>query len=337
MYSDPGFKWLNSYLPQVKQQTLNTHKHNFNINFCFFFLIYRHYYKLKLFLEVLNYSIHSSSGYSASYTPNNIKVNCPSDQASRWSSASNDQNQFLILEILDDETTQHNHNNNNSNVNNGLALLESIGFGKFHKGTRNSHNYCLIIKLNFLIVHVCNLKEFKVFAGPSLDSLHLILHIGLNNDTIPESFPPNYSLSSLPDKLSFPVKFVKIVPMAAWGSNFNFSIWYIELRGWTDGGGSSGLVKAALDEYNRVKEEETTRLVLKFLRQHRHSAAFDALQNDSPVKLEDPLVTQLHLLINQNRLIEAESLLIDLYNKDNCIFNQYLHDNVPYEVHWTRL
>lgn len=193
---------------------------------------------------------------------------------------------------------------------------------------------------------MCNLKEFKVFAGPSLDSLHLILHTGLNNDTVPESFPPDYSLAALPDKLAFPVKFVKIVPLAAWGSNFNFSIWYIELRGWSESSGGilaaggscgGGLVKAALDEYTRVKEQETTRLVLKFLRQHSHTAAFSALQNDVPVQLEAPVVTQLHFLITQNRLKEAEALLLDLYAQDPRVFDQYLHTQVPYEVQWTRL
>lgn len=188
------------------------------------------------------------------------------------------------------------------------------------------------------IVHVCNLKEFKVYAGPTLDSLHLILHTGLNNDTVPESFPPDYSLSGLPDKLPFPVRFVKIVPLAAWGSNFNFSIWYIELRGWADTlDPTSNLVRAAMDEYNRVKEEETTRLVLKFLRQHRHTAAFTALQSDVPVQLEAPAVTQLHTLISQNRLTEAEALLVDLYTQDPAVFDQFLQTSVPYEVHWTRL
>lgn len=185
---------------------------------------------------------------------------------------------------------------------------------------------------------MCNLKEFKVFAGPSLDSLHLILHTGLNNDTIPESFPPDYSLSALPDKLPFPVRFVKIVPLAAWGSNFNFSIWYIELRGWSESSSAcSGLVKAALDEYTRVKEQETTRLVLKFLRQHRHTVALSALQADVPVQLEAPIVTQLHVLITQNRLKEAEALLIGLYSQNPRVFDQFLHTQVPYEVQWTRL
>ena len=211
---------------------------------------------------------------------------------------------------------------------------------------------CLQLSLLFLVpvyipcalhlytVHVCNLKEFKVFAGPSLDSLHLILHTGLNNDTIPESFPPDYSLSFLPAKLPFPIKFVKIVPLAAWGSNFNFSVWYVELRGWTDNSVSascSGLVKATWEEYNRVKEHETTRMVLKFLRQHRHMAAFSALQEEVPVQLEAPAVSQLHDLINQNRFNEAEDLLVSMYTADPTVFDEYIHTQVPYEVHWTRL
>lgn len=192
----------------------------------------------------------------------------------------------------------------------------------------------------FFIVHVCNLKEFKVYAGPNLNNLHLLLHTGLNNDTVPESFPPDYSLSGLPDKLPFPVQYVKIVPLAAWGSNFNFSIWYMELRGWdsaVDSSTSAQLVKATLDEYNRSKEQQTTRLILKFLRQHNHQAAFTALHTSSGVQLEAPVVTELHNFITQNRFKEAEKLLIDLFNHDSTIFDQYLHDHVPYQVEWTRL
>lgn len=91
------------------------------------------------FLEVLNYSIHSSSGFSASYTAGNVRVNCPTDQASRWSSASNDQNQFLILEISEEEAAAALAGQPNSveqAAGCGMALLESIGFGKFHKGNK---------------------------------------------------------------------------------------------------------------------------------------------------------------------------------------------------------
>jgi len=29
----------------------------------------------------------------------------------------------------------------------------------------------------------------------------------------------------------FPCLYIKICPLVAWGTNFNFSIWYVELRG----------------------------------------------------------------------------------------------------------
>lgn len=185
-------------------------------------------------------------------------------------------------------------------------------------------------------MHVCNLKEFKVYAGPSLSCLHPLLHTGLNNDTVPESFPPDYSLSGLPDKQPFPVQYVKIVPLAAWGSNFNFSIWYMELRGWEDTN-TVQLVKATLEEYNQSKKAQTTRLILKFLRQHNHQDAFASLQNDSGIQLEAPVVTQLHSHMAQKQFQAAEQLLITLFTQNPQIFNQYLHENVPYEAHWTRL
>lgn len=262
-----------------------------------------------------------------------MRANEPTDQASRWSSAANDQNQFLMLKL------------------DKMALIESIGFGKFHKGKKGNNAkvpksiilpyYQLqSLFLSFcLVVHVCNLKEFKIYAGPSVDNLHLILHTGLNNDTVPESFPPDYSLSGLPDSLPFPVLFLKIVPLAAWGSNFNFSIWYVEIKGWDSTGSAAGvdLVKAALDEYNRTREIETTRLILKFLRQHSHKEALLALQASSGVQLEAPEVTQLHSLITHRQFQEAESLLLAMYAKDPTIFDQYLHESVPYKVQWTRL
>lgn len=180
-----------------------------------------------------------------------------------------------------------------------------------------------------------------MFAGPNLSSLHPILHTGLTNDTISESFPPDYSLSGLPDKQPFPVQFIKIVPLAAWGSNFNFSIWYIELKGWensnSDSSASSQLVKATLEEYNKIKEQQTTRLILKFLRQQNHLEAFNALQTTSGIQLEAPVVTQLHKLIKENCFKEAEKLLIDIFNHEPHIFDQYLHENVPYQVQWTKL
>ncbi|KAG0231647.1 hypothetical protein BGW42_008723 [Actinomortierella wolfii] len=49
--------------------------------------------------KVLDYDVHSCSSYSASYLPENIKVNNPQDQSSRWSSGSNNQMQYIMIKL----------------------------------------------------------------------------------------------------------------------------------------------------------------------------------------------------------------------------------------------
>lgn len=46
----------------------------------------------------------------------------------------------------------------------------------------------------------------------------------------------------------FPCQYLKIVPIAAWGANFNFSIWCVEIRGISD----SKVVQPAYDDFIRV-------------------------------------------------------------------------------------
>lgn len=61
-------------------------------------------------------------------------------------------------------------------------------------------------------------------------TLTLFSHSGLNNDTRPETFTIRHTLGGQP----FPCRFIKIVPLQSWGSSFNFSIWFVELRGTDD-------------------------------------------------------------------------------------------------------
>ena len=46
----------------------------------------------------------------------------------------------------------------------------------------------------------------------------------------------------------FPCLYIKIVPLVAWGTNFNFSIWYVELRGHSQ----QHIVEKAYQEYVNV-------------------------------------------------------------------------------------
>ena len=104
---------------------------------------------------------------------------------------------------------------------------------------------------------MCNMKEFKVYGGLTLDSmvelLHngtvnlifdLFRHVGLRNDSEPETFPLRYKSNNV----LFPLKYIKITPLMAWGANFNFSIWYVELRGIAD----QEVVDRAMSEYLSV-------------------------------------------------------------------------------------
>ncbi|KAJ2602741.1 hypothetical protein H4R99_002594 [Coemansia sp. RSA 1722] len=65
--------------------------------------------------DLLPYEIHSWSSHSANFLPNNILVDRPHDQASRWSTVVNNHRQFITLRLE------------------RPALVRSIKFGKFYK------------------------------------------------------------------------------------------------------------------------------------------------------------------------------------------------------------
>ncbi|GAB6029244.1 Muskelin 1, intracellular mediator containing kelch motif [Chamberlinius hualienensis] len=142
----------------------------------------------------LKYTIHKFSSFSASYVPENILVNKPNDQASRWSSESNSPPQFLILKLE------------------RPAIIKSITFGKYEK------------------THVCNVKKFKVYGGLCDETMIELVEGGLKNDHIPETFYTKFKI----DNNMFPCRYVKLYPTQSWGPTFNFSFWYVELYGIDD-------------------------------------------------------------------------------------------------------
>ncbi|XP_072327210.1 muskelin isoform X3 [Scyliorhinus torazame] len=141
--------------------------------------------------RALTYCVHKWSSYSSIYVPENILVDKPHDQSSRWSSESNYPPQYLILKLE------------------RPAIVQSITFGKYEK------------------THVCNLKKFKVYGGMSEENMTELLSSGLKNDYNKETFTLKHKI----DDQMFPCRFIKIVPLMSWGPSFNFSIWYVELHG----------------------------------------------------------------------------------------------------------
>ncbi|XP_060569193.1 muskelin-like [Ruditapes philippinarum] len=146
-------------------------------------------------IATLKFNIHKWSSYSYNYIPENIYVDKPADQSSRWSSDSNHPPQFLLLKLEQ------------------AAIVDSITFGKYEK------------------THVCNLiKSLKCYGGLMNDHMIELLESGLKNDHIPETFP----LKNEIDSNHFPCRYIKIVPLQTWGPSFNFSIWHVQLNGIDD-------------------------------------------------------------------------------------------------------
>lgn len=137
-----------------------------------------------------------------------IKEDKLNDQSSRWSSDSNNPPQFITLKL-----DKH-------------SIVENIQFGKFEK------------------THVCNLKRFKVCGGLTDECSMELLASGLKNDSVSETFELRHTVGDG----AFPCRYIKIVPLESWGPSFNFSIWYVELKGSSDW----SVVKPALDWLNLV-------------------------------------------------------------------------------------
>lgn len=148
------------------------------------------------FQKVLEFKIYKCSSFSSSYVPENILVDKPSDQTSRWSSDIDTYPQFLILKLR------------------FPSIVKTITFGKYEK------------------THVCNIKKFKVYGGLEPENMMELLENGLKNDSVPETFDLKHILGN--EENYFPVRYIKIVPLQSWGPSFNFSIWHVRLTGTDD-------------------------------------------------------------------------------------------------------
>ncbi|WAR25115.1 MKLN1-like protein [Mya arenaria] len=120
--------------------------------------------------STLKFEIHKWSSYSYNYKPENVFLDKPADQSSRWSSDSNHPPQYLILKLEQP------------------SIVNTVTFGKYEK------------------THVCNLKKFKVFGGLSDELMMELLESGLKNDHIPETFPIKNDI----DGNHFPCRYIKI-------------------------------------------------------------------------------------------------------------------------------
>ncbi|KAK7692405.1 hypothetical protein QCA50_004030 [Cerrena zonata] len=166
-----------------------------------------------------------------------------------------------------------------------------------------------------------------------------ILHAGLRNDPIPETFVlPHTNTAGVP----FPIQFVKIVPLSAHGQSFHTSIWYIALHGISD----PEFVENVRVQHEQYQETIILRYILKHLRQRRLltscqdllSHAFPGVSSRAPHSsnpFESPLISELHKSLVIRGDFEQSELLLS-----SCASNGLLSDAVlrfQPEAEWTRI
>lgn len=241
----------------------------------------------------LPYTISQCSAHSGRYIAENILVDSPMDQSSRWSGAyPGNAKQWIILRL---ET---------------LVVLKSITFGKFYKP------------------HPCNMKEFKLFVGVNEEHMSEVLHSGLKNDSISETFPIKHVNKA---GVCFPTRYVKIVPFSAHGQSFHTSIWHVAMTGITD----PAYVEQVLLRYDKYRETAVLRHLLKHLRQRRLLTPYESIISRSGIQFEHPLITQLHESIVLRGDWQRAEQLVSIMSKAG-LFDSYLHASQPHAV-WKRL
>ncbi|KAF4519079.1 hypothetical protein B566_EDAN001671 [Ephemera danica] len=191
------------------------------------------------------------------------------------------------------------------------AITDSITFGKYEK------------------THVCNLKKFKVFGGLQESNMVELLEGGLKNDSTPETFNLKHEVEGY----RLPCRYIKIVPLQSWGPSFNFSVWFVELRGRDD----PAVVQPSVRFFYEYREREAIRLCLKHFRQRGSSLlpVFEVLQSCTGVILEDPRLSALHnTLVVQADYSGAEAFMEKALQ--DGLLDQYLRGQ-DYSPMWSRI
>lgn len=248
--------------------------------------------QFKYQMEQLTYTVYSCSSHLQNYIPSNIIESRPFDPSSRWTSISVDPPQFITLKLL------------------CPVILRQITFGKYEKA------------------HACNMKRFKIYSGMTEGAINNeILDGTLRNDATTETFNLKHTIDGQP----FASRFIKIVPIVAWGGTLNYTIWHVTLHGITD----ASIVSLAMKHFEHRRKQLATKLCLKFLRQSNYTAAFDALSQQANVSFEDEVLTKLHKhLVIDGDYDQVEKLL------DQCFDNGYFDDHLSqqnYSAVWTLL
>jgi len=92
---------------------------------------------------------------------------------------------------------------------------------------------------------------------------------------VPHS-PEEFDLPTASAGVVMPVRYIKVVPLVAWGSpraQFNFSIWHVALDGVSD----HPYVTAKVSEFEKLQHHEAIRLCLKYVQHPPHPCSKESV------------------------------------------------------------
>ncbi|AFM97815.1 hypothetical protein EHEL_020590 [Encephalitozoon hellem ATCC 50504] len=183
------------------------------------------------------------------------------------------------------------------------SLVVTITFGKYNK------------------MHVSNVKKMRISVSEDGAVYKEVLCGGLKNDSEMETF--NLLVK---DEAYHIAQYVKIEPLAAWGVNFSYSLWFVELRGVMD-------VEKFIRYNEMIMFGKSMRSCLRFLRDSGFRDVYEILEKRSSDKIEDEVVKHIRKLLEDHRYEGVEEVLDRL---DPCVFQGFI-DSSPYTLVWTEI
>ncbi|KAF7983834.1 hypothetical protein HWV62_19101 [Athelia sp. TMB] len=260
----------------------------------------------------ITYAIAGCSEHSGRYEAANIMIDDPMDQSSRWSGAQHvpGVRQWMLLRL---ET---------------LAVLSGSWSLDIYSVHLVANTFPVASEHHLWKAHPCNMKEFKIYVGMDEDNMAQILHSSLKNDSAPETFVlGRVNRAGVP----FPTRYIRIVPISAYGQSFHTSIWHVSLAGIAD----EKYVNKIRGDFEEHREANVMLHILKHLRQRRLLTSYQSIISNSSIRLEHPLVTKLHTtLVLQGNWPGTEALLLKLSQAG--LFDDYLRTCQP-RASWKRI
>ncbi|KAM0676685.1 Muskelin 1 [Binucleata daphniae] len=291
--------------------------------------------------KLIDYDVSSYSSCQSNFNADSIKIHDPTNGESKWAATSSDQDQYIVLKLKKP------------------ALITAITFGKFYKlhinnvkdfkiygyndASDNNDMDCCNHLDNSKCVNEpeskpCTAKQkndakkytYKYTNTP--ENPVLLFEGFTTNDTNMETF----SLTLVHKNQFNLVKYIKIVPMHAWGVNLNYFIWHVKLHGIDD----SAAMHKMIQHNHEIINDKCYKIVVDFLKKEMRNDVIEIFKKDKNDIDVGYITDKIKQLIKNDDFDELENffeVLVDknMINNDKFIYGMWKnldgkHDNTQH-------